>query len=201
VVSVAGQTLAAMALLIVLVSNLNTARSETIPIPRVLDDHVRPLGLIQNWNVFTDLDNLFFGWYLVLGQTNEGRLVNVLEETDYAGIPIPEHPARAFVNHNQRRFWGQTARPGQEWLRVHLARYLKLRWNERHADPLYHMAIYHIASVPSLAQRRLTVRRLHVQEFPRPDLRDAPPATVQRALDLRREWRQTLEGIPAFVVP
>jgi len=200
-IAAGGQILAGLSLAMVLVSNLNTARTGTIRVPRKLDDYARQIGLIQNWNVFTDLDNLFFGWYLVLGQTNEGRVVDVQAGTDYVGIQAPEHPAESFTNHNQRRFWGQAARPGQEWLRFHLARHLQVIWNEEHADPLFHLAIFHIASAPGRGQKRQGVRRLYLQEFPRPDLDRVSEEEQREADELRRQWRLALGAIPAFVVP
>ncbi len=189
-------TVALLALVVVIASNVNTARAGTIPLPRAVDAYGRQMGLVQNWNIFTNIDQLFFGWFLVLGQTREGRLVDVSTGEEFRGLQPPEHIASFFPNHNARRFWTQAALPPNEWLRGPMLRYLGRRWNASHAEMLFHIALFHVGRVPGQGDSHDRTKRLGVMEFPLPATEESSAIYEGR----RAEWRAFLAGMPAIVL-
>ncbi len=191
-----GGAVALLALVVVTASNVNTARPGTIPLPRAVDAYGRQLGLVQNWNIFTDIDELFFGWFLVLGQTREGRFVDLSSGEDFRGLQAPEHIASFFPNHNARRFWTQAALPSNEWLRGPMLRYLGRRWNASHGEPIFHIALFHIGRVPGQGDSNDRTKRLGVMEFPLPAAEESSALYERR----RAEWRAFLAGMPAVVL-
>ena len=62
------------ALVVIGISNVNAAFKDPydredrgpLPLPVWLDRYGRMFCLVQNWNMFTDIDRAFFGWFLVL---------------------------------------------------------------------------------------------------------------------------------------
>ena len=199
------QALAALSLALILVTNFNTARSNPyakkddapIPIPRALDDFVRPLGLIQNWNMFTDIEPMFFGWFLGIAQLEDGSIVDVLERREFDGIRAPEHFASYFANHNARRFWRNAAIPGNEFLLRGLAGVLCRRWEDEGRGRIVHFALFHVGKVPARGGDVDTVKRLCVFSPPRPQLALAPDQA--RMEELRAQWRAFLAGLPKTV--
>ncbi len=202
-----GQALAAFALAIVLVSNVNTARKNPysrgdrgpLPLPRPVEDYGRQLGLVQNWNMFTDIDRLFFGWFLVLGQQDDGKVVDILERAPFSGVRRPEHFATFFPNHNARRFWRETTLPGNEFLLRLLAVHLVREWQRAGNVPLAHLALFQVGRTGTARASDDEVKNLCAWERPRPDLKDAAPAERERWFALREEWRKFLAGLPRTV--
>ena len=201
------QGLAGLSLALIIVTNVNTARAKpyakkeeaTIPLPRALDDFVRPLGLIQNWNMFTDIEPMFFGWFLAIGQLEDGRIVDVLEKRDFDGIHRPEHFASYFANHNARRFWRQAAIPGNEFLLRGLAGYLCRRWEAEGGGRIVHFALFHVGKVPARGGDVDTVKRLCVFAPPRPELAQASPEEYAHLEELREQWKTFLASLPKSV--
>ena len=100
-----GRITCAACLVLMWIGNINSARDEPLPLPKLVHDYGKQLALLQNWNVFSDIENTFYGWFLVLGQLEDGRFVDVLEDREFAEVERPAHFASSFVNHNSRRFW------------------------------------------------------------------------------------------------
>ncbi len=197
---VALQVFAGAALLFVVFTNWNGARAEPAPLPAALDRYTRPLGLNQQWHIFSDIGEKFAGWYAVPAQQFDGALVDVLREEPFQGLRRPGLFAATFANHNERRFWWNATLPKNEWLRRYLAEYLCRRWAERHGEEVYHLAVCLVGSV--LGRGPVEVQELRIlsrYEAPRPDLVAASPERRQEALRLRDEWRRFVAGLPERV--
>jgi hypothetical protein len=200
------------ALSVILVSNVNSAvadpydRSERgpIPLPKLVDDYGRAMSLVQSWNMFTDIEHLFFGWFLVLGQTEDGSLVDVLQRKPFTTIELPEHYARFFPNHNSRRYWRELTITDEgkprEYLQKTMCDYLARQWRAAGGSPLTQLAIFHVGRVPSQRQERDTVRPVCTQwEAEHEPLRTATPETQALWKGRRARWSEFLASLPKTV--
>lgn len=199
-----------LAMAVIAVSNVNTLVDEDpygradrplIPLPQVLDDYGRQMSLVQSWNMFTDIQRLYFGWFLVLGQDETGAHVNVLAGTPAGPLEFPEHYARFFPNHNSRRYWRQVAQPEREYLQKPMCDYLAREWEAAGHAPLTHMAIFHVGSIPLEKRPRDTVKRICVWEAPHEPLKSAAAEVQQLWSERRASWNAFLEGLPKTAKP
>jgi len=194
-----------LAMGVILISNLDSAVEDpydstdegVLALPKPVEDYGRMLGLVQNWNMFTDIERLFFGWFTVLGQEEDGRIVDVLENRPFEGFSIPRNYARSFPNHDSRRYWREMARPRREFLQKPLCDYLAREWQSQGNPPLAHLGIFHVGNVPARAELEMLVKPVCVQwEAEHEPLRLAPPEVQARWASLRESWKSFLEGLP-----
>jgi len=196
------QAIAGVALVVILLSNVNTAFKEPydrddhgpVPLPDVVEAYGRELTVVQNWNMFTDIDRLFFGWFLVLGQMDDGSVVDVLEHQPYAVIARPERYAEHFPNHNSRRYWREIALPDRQFLYPPLCNYLAREWERQGGAPLAHLAVLQIGRVPARRAAEDRVKRICVWERPPRDATEA-----DRLGALRKSWKAFLDALPERV--
>jgi hypothetical protein len=171
-----------------------------IPLPRVVDEYGRQMSLVQSWNMFTDIDRLFFGWFLVLGQQEDGAIVDVLEARPFKRLQLPEHYARTFPNHNSRRFWRELTMTDdgkpREALQKATCDHLAREWRRAGRPALTHLAIFHVGRVPSEPRRRDQVRPVCRWEAPHGALQDLPPEEGERWRAWRASWQGFLESLP-----
>ena len=199
------------ALLLVLVSNANTSAKAAlgtahdrehpglVRLPRALDELGKQLSLVQNWNMFTDIGELYFGWFLVLGQTEEGEFVDVLAGEPFRAIGYPEHYARFFPNHNSRRYWRELAMPDREFLQKPMCDYLAREWQAAGRSPLTHLALFHVSRQPLRMQEDL-VRPIATRwEAEHEPLKDAPEEVRALWLARRERWSTFLGSLPRSV--
>ncbi|HEX6884071.1 MAG TPA: HTTM domain-containing protein [Planctomycetota bacterium] len=205
----ASQVLLVAALAVILVSNVNSVVEDPydpadpglVRLPKVVDDHGRMLSLVQSWNMFTDIEHFFFGWFLVLGQQEDGTFVDVLERRPYSGLRFPEHYARTFPNHNARRYWRElTLKDGGQprvWLQKPMCDYLAREWTRAGRPPLAHLAIFHVGRVPIQRRGRDQVKPIATEwEAPHEPLRSAAPEVQRHWGELRTRWQQFLADLP-----
>ena len=134
------------ALLLVLVAFFNhESRDRNIEIrelPIEVERFVRATHIAQHWFIFTDLDERPNGWYLALGQREDGEIVNLIDETVFRGLERPERPAAFFVNHNMRRLWHLAALDRYRGLRPLLGDWLVRDWNRRHEQQVERVILF-----------------------------------------------------------
>ncbi|NOT29083.1 MAG: HTTM domain-containing protein [Planctomycetes bacterium] len=192
-------------LAVILVSNVNSAVRNPydkgdrgpLPLPLWLEQYGRMFCVVQSWNMFTDIDRAFFGWFLVLGQQEDGQLVDVLEGRPAGALRPPEHYARAFPNHNSRRYWREMARPEREDLQKAMCDYLAREWRREGRTPLTHLAVYHVGRIPSRRPGADEVKPICWQwEAPHEPLRSAAPAVGELWTERRARWQGILQGVP-----
>jgi hypothetical protein len=201
-----------IALSVIAVSNVNSAVEDPydpsshglVRLPQVVDDYGRQMSLVQSWNMFTDIDRLFFGWFLVVGQQEDGNRVDVLARRPFDGLRLPEDYASFFPNHNSRRYWREltlkTAGQPRVFLQKPMCDYLAREWERAGGEPLTHLAIYHIGRVPSRRPERDEVRPVCVDwEATHEPLKTAPPDVQERWSRARERWRTFLASLPKTV--
>jgi hypothetical protein len=207
-----------LVLVVVLASNLNSAVEDpydprdrgVIALPKPIDDYGRMTSLVQSWNMFSDIDRLFLGWFLVLGQQEDGQIVDVLAGEPFRGISLPEHYARFFPNHNSRRYWRNLAMPDEDpetqarlprvYLQKPMCDYLAREWARAGRPALAHLAIFHVGRVPSQKSARDLVKVVCKDwEAPHEPLRTAAPEVRERWTKLRESWARFLESLPKTV--
>ena len=200
-------------LAVILVSNLNSAVEDpydpedrgVIHLPQWVDDYGRQMSLVQSWNMFTDIGSLFFGWFLVLAQQEDGTLVDVLERKPFGELRLPEHYARFFPNHNSRRYWRNLTRkdgagPFLERQQHAMCTYLAREWERASGKRLVHMALFHVGRVPAQKRARDQVKPISVDwEAAHEPLKAAAPEVQRRWADLRARWARFLESLPKSV--
>ncbi len=204
-----------LALAVIAASNLNSAVKDPydredegpLPLPQVIDDYGRQMSLVQSWNMFTDIDRLFFGWFLVLGQQEDGTVVDVLEAVPFRELRLPEHYARTFPNHNSRRYWRELTllddgKP-REFLQKPMCDYLAREWQRAGRPALTHLALFHVGRVPSekRADDRIEdmVKPICRWEAPHEPLKSASSDVQQRWSAWRESWSRFLTSLPATV--
>jgi len=193
----AGSLACGGALGLMLFGNWNSSRETPIRLPGVLHDYGKHLALLQNWNIFSSIEDTFYGWYLVVGQLEDGRIVDVLLDEEFEQVERPAHFARRFPNHNTRRFWRLMARKENEWLRPGLGRYLLARWNETHEVPLRRLQAYHVGSIPGRGQDFQELRPLfHYPTQSEVDVASLPQEERQAFLEDLAAWRDRLTTLP-----
>jgi len=194
-----------LALAVIVASNANSIVRDpydredrgVVPLPRWLEEYGRMFCVVQSWNMFSDIDRAFFGWFLVLGQTEDGAHVDVLEDHAAGALHAPEHYARSFPNHNSRRYWREMARPEREDLQKALCDYLAREWTRTGHAPLTHLAIYHVGRIPSRRSASDEVKPICTRwEAPHERLEDASPETRRLWLERREQWKQFLANVP-----
>ena len=191
-----GQIACGAALLLMLFGNVNSARETPIKLPRWIEGYGKHLALVQNWNIFSSIEDTFYGWYLVVGQLDDGRIVDVLLDEEFEGVQRPEHFAKRFPNHNTRRFWRLMARKENEWLRPGLGRYLMAEWNRTHDSELRRMHAYHVGSVPGRGQDFQELRPLFHYPANPVDIATLPEDERPSFVAGVRVWRKLLTSLP-----
>lgn len=200
----------ALAMVLIVVSNVNTAFKDPyvredrgpLPLPVWLDRYGRMFCVVQNWNMFTDIERAFFGWFLVLGQQEDGQHVDLLERRPAGVLRPPEHYARSFPNHNSRRYWREMARPERTDLQKTLCDYLAREWQREGRTPLTHIAIYHVGRIPGRHPEsdQDQVKPICSQwEAPHEPLRNASIEVRQLWEERRERWRSFLASLPTTV--
>jgi hypothetical protein len=201
----------ALALAVIAVSNLNSAvedpydreARDLVPLPRLVDDYGRQMSLVQSWNMFTDIERLFFGWFLVLGQQEDGAFVDVLERAPFVEPRLPERYARFFPNHNSRRYWRELAltdggKP-REYLQKPMCDYLAREWRREGRPELTHLAIFHVGRVPSQRRKHDQLKLVCRWEASHEPLKSAPNEVRERWTALRARWTSFLDGLPKLL--
>jgi hypothetical protein len=199
-----------LALAVIAVSNVSSViedpygddRGEggALPLPAPIEAYGRQMALVQSWNMFTDIERLFFGWFAVLAQDERGEIVDVLARQPFDGLRYPEHYARFFPNHNSRRYWRELAFPEREYLQKPMCDYLAREWERAGGAPLTHMAIFHVGRVPAQASARDVVKPIVTQwEAPHPPLRELPEPERARWTERRERWSRFLASLPRTV--
>jgi hypothetical protein len=200
------------ALVVIFVSNANTSAKAVlgtaydrehpglVRLPKIAEDLGRQTSTFQNWNMFTDIENLYFGWFLVLGRQEDGTLVDVLAGEPFRALEYPEHYARFFPNHNSRRYWRELTMPGREFLLEPMCAWLAREWLGAGRPPLTHLALFHIARKPLSMREFDEVRPLATQwEAAHAPLKDLPEAERERWRAHREAWRTFLGSLPKTV--
>ena len=202
-----------LAMAMIAVSNANSAVVDPydredeglLRLPRVIDDYGRQMSLVQSWNMFTDIDRLFFGWFLVLGQQVDGGFVDVLEAKPFRRLQLPEHYARSFPNHNSRRYWRELTLTDdghpREALQKATCDYLAREWERAGRPALTHLAIFHVGRVPSEGRKRDQVKLVCRWEAPHEQLKTAPAEEQQRWSAWRESWKTFLDNLPETAPP
>lgn len=191
------QGVAATALVFLAYTNWNNQRAQPTPLPEVVERYTKPTGLVQNWHMFTDIGNTFFGWFAVLGQDTDGKVFEVLHERPFDGLERPELFASIFPNHNDRRLWWNASASGFDWVRLRISEYLCREWARTHGAPLYTLAICQIGNVPgrkSLDWQE--VRVLSRYRAQKADVLGTGPEAEARARQLQTEWKAFMEALP-----
>jgi hypothetical protein len=198
--------LLSLALVVILVSNANSVVKDPydrqdrgpLPLPVWLDEYGRQFCIVQSWNMFTDIESVFVGWFLVLGQQVDGSVVNVLE-----GGPVelqrPEHYATFFPNHNSRRYWRAMAVRGRDYLQQPMSAFLAREWQAAGNPALTHLSIFQIGRVPSDKRKNDQVRNVCTWEAPHRPLAEVTPEERERWQSSRTSWRRFLEEMPRVV--
>lgn len=199
-------------LVVVLVSNANTSAKAVlgkaydrdhpglVRLPRIAEDLGRQTSLLQNWNMFTDIENLTFGWFLVLGQQEDGTMVDVLAGEPFRALEYPEHYARFFPNHTSRRYWRELTLPEREFLQKPMCDWLAREWQAAGRTPLTHLALFHIGRKPLTMREYDVVRPIATQwEAEHAPLRELPPEERELWLARRARWQAFLDGLPKRV--
>jgi hypothetical protein len=210
----AADVVLAFALVVIVVSNANSAvedpydRSDPglVTLPPVVDDYGRMMSLVQSWNMFTDIDRLFFGWFLVLGQQEDGTIVDVLEKKPFTAPRMPEDYASLFPNHNSRRYWRELTLKDDGQPRVYLLKpmcdSLAREWVRGGGPPLAHLGIFHVGRVPSQARERDQVKPITTEwEATHEPLKSAAPPVQEHWTKLRKSWAEFLANLPKTVAP
>jgi hypothetical protein len=208
------------ALVVVLVSNANTSAKAALGkaydrdhpgllrLPRSVEDYGRQTSLLQNWNMFTDIENLNFGWFLVLGQQEDGSMVDVLAGEPFRALAYPEHYARFFPNHNSRRYWRELDSAAQndderKWKEARqklMCDWLAREWKAAGRTPLTHLALFHVGRKPLTMREFDLVRPIATQwEAEHAPLRELPPEERETWLARRTRWQAFLDGLPKRV--
>jgi len=196
------------AMVVIVASNVNSAVRDPydredrgpVPLPGWVDDYGRQMSLVQSWNMFTDIDRLFFGWFLVLGRQEDGTIVDVLEDRPFQGFAFPEHYARTFPNHNSRRYWREVAQPDRAFLQKPLCDYLAREWEAAGRTPLTHMAIFHVGGIPGRGDSMDQVKTVCAEwEAAHEPLAQAAPAVRERWVAARDSWKAFLQALPRRV--
>lgn len=208
----ASQAALVPALVVVLVSNANTSAKAAlgkaydrehpglVRLPRIAEDYGRQTSLLQNWNMFTDIENLTFGWFLVLGQQEDGTLVDVLAGEPFRALEYPEHYARFFPNHNSRRYWRELTLPEREFLQKPMCDWLAREWQAAGRTPLTHLALFHVGRKPLTMREYDLVRPIATQwEAEHTPLRELAPEERETWLARRTRWQAFLDGLPKRV--
>ncbi len=192
-----GQLACGAALGLMLYGNWNSTRDESLPpLPKWIEGYGKQLALLQNWNIFSDIENTFYGWYLVVGQLDDGRFVDVLHDKDFGIVEQPEHFARYFPNHNTRRFWRLMSRSPNAWLREGLGHYLVEGWNRTHESRILRVHAYHVGSVPGRGQDYQELKPLFHYPSQSIDVSSLPRDERAAFREGLIAWRDFLEGMP-----
>jgi len=207
----AALVLVAPAIALMLISNANTSAKAALGValerehpglvrlPRALDEFGKQTSLVQNWNMFTDIERLYFGWFLVLGQTEQGEFVDVLEGAPFRALRYPQDYARFFPNHNSRRYWRELSVPGREFLQKPMCDYLAREWRAAGRAPLTHLAIFHVSRQPLHMQEDL-VRPIATRwEAEHEPLLNAPEEVRALWTARRERWSAFLGALPRSV--
>lgn len=208
----ASQALLVPVLVVVLVSNANTSAKAVLGkayerdhpgllrLPRIAEDLGRQTSMLQNWNMFTDLENLTFGWFLVLGQQEDGTVVDVLAAEPFRALEYPQHYARFFPNHNSRRYWRELTLPDREFLQKPMCDWLAREWQAAGRPPLTHLALFHVGRKPLTMREFDLVRPIATQwEAEHAPLRELAPEQRELWLARRTRWQTFLDGLPKRV--
>lgn len=208
----ASQALLVPALLVILVSNANTSAKAALGtayeredpgllrLPRLAEDLGRQTSTFQNWNMFTDIESLYFGWFLVLGRQEDGTVVDVLAGEPFRALEYPAHYARFFPNHNSRRYWRELTLGGREFLQKPMCDWLAREWQAAGRPALTHLALFHIARKPLSMREFDEVRPIAVQwEAEHAPLKDLPAEERDLWLARREAWRTFLGSLPRTV--
>ena len=149
------QGMAAVLLALVVITNSCSLARRSVP--EVLDrTTMRDLALIQHWSIFSNIEPLFRGWFVVIGQQNDGELVDVLQNEPFGELRKPEHFAADFPNHNMRRYWVNMSKQSNAWLRPYLADYLIRDWNERNTRPIERLLLAHVGRAGQQTEDQIT---------------------------------------------
>jgi hypothetical protein len=132
--------------------------------------------------------------------------VDVLARVPFEELRPPRDYARAFPNHNSRRFWRELTLTDAGEPRVYLQKptcdWLAREWERDGAQPLTHLAIFHVGRVPRSGAARDRVQPVCTEwEAPHEPLRAASPEVRERWLRAREDWRAFLAGLPRTVGP
>lgn len=191
------QGVAAAALVLLAFTNWNNQRARPAPLPELVERYTKPTGLVQNWHMFTDIGNAFFGWFAVLGQDTDGNVFEVLHDRPFDGLERPELFASIFPNHNERRLWWNASASGFDWVRLRISEYLCRAWARTHDRPLYTLVICQIGNVPG--RKRLEWQEVRVLSRYRAqpaDVLGTGPEAEARARRLQEEWKAFMEALP-----
>lgn len=125
-----GANLAVAALaVVVLWSNLASLPSAGVRLPRALDHFVNSSLLAQKWNMFAPAPAVHEGWYVVRGQTEQGRKVDLLHDTlGDVDFDRPRSLADEFPNYRWRKYLMRLAFELPKAHRVLYARHLCRAW-------------------------------------------------------------------------
>jgi len=147
---VAEQGLAAALMVAVLFFN-NDSRRGSLNLGYLspgVETFVRSTGIAQHWIIFTDLDERPNGWFLVLGEREDGEVINMLTEEVFRSIDKPERPGAFFENHNMRRLWHLAALERFRGLRPLLGDYLCRDWNKNHEQRVDRVIVFTLEGSP-----------------------------------------------------
>lgn len=162
----------------------------TIPKPLVTFGEI--VNLQQRWGMFARPEGNMDGWFVFVGETQDGRRLNLLEggEFDQQTYKRPEHPAGIYPNHRWRKFLNELAYDFDEnarspsSYREYLPRTIARMWNASHdeQDQIDYLELIFISSpVEEIGDTRTIRSTRFFRGIADPD--PAPPAIIIRGQD------------------
>jgi len=130
------QGVCAVLLAIVASANLVTLPSQPVRLPGFLATLYEKSFLYQRWRVFANTDVTRQGWWLVIGETQNGHRLSLLDERPLHSLARPEHYASTLPDHHWAMFFDNLLRRENEPVRAAVADYYCDEWNRRREAPL-----------------------------------------------------------------
>jgi len=112
--------------------------------PKILANFASVFYLEQKWGMFTEVNKIHSGWFMVLGKLPDGKFVDVLKGGREVKLDKPEVFSKTYINHNWRIFWSHMTYTDLAVFRPYLAQYLCQKWDAGHDEKLNELAIYQV---------------------------------------------------------
>ncbi len=88
--------------------------------------------LDQHWRMFAPSPLADDGWFVVEGELQNGRIVDLLHGRKHVDFDKPESVLRSYRNQRWRRYLTALYESGNRYHRTSYARYLQRGWDDRH---------------------------------------------------------------------
>jgi hypothetical protein len=125
------------------------------------------LGLAQWWNLFAPRPMTNDGWYVTVGEREDGVRVDVFRQ----GEVHWDRPASVFATYRDdrwRKYLNNLLRSRNAQQRSHFARYLYSDWNARHqgGERLRRVEVYYMLEITPPRRGPVTPRKLLLAVWP-----------------------------------